>query len=118
MHYASRSDRHLAVLAFTTHPVVPLLARCRRGDVTSADDEVTEPLAFQSLKRIVLDHGAQDGKNLRLRDSFYGKGLVHKIRQVVMHLHTPVDLVETLAIITTTEEHQVRPWGLAYECNL
>jgi hypothetical protein len=33
-------------------------------------------------------------------------------------MHTPVDLVQTLAMVATTKEHEVRPRRLANEGNL
>ena len=66
----SSGDRALSVLALAAHTVVPGLALSGRGDVTGADDEVTEVLAFLPLKGVVLDHRPEDSEDLRLRDRF------------------------------------------------
>ena len=61
----------IPILFLATHAVVPLLAGSGRCNITCANNEVTEVLAFVSLERVTLDHRLQDREDLRLCYSFW-----------------------------------------------
>ncbi|VUC20140.1 unnamed protein product [Clonostachys rosea] len=88
------------VLELITYPVVEVLAIGRGLDYSTPDAEVAKSLSFLSLERVSLQERLHDLQNLFLLDA------------------RSVELVQALAVVTTTKVHVVRAVGLTDEGNL
>ena len=112
------SSSNFAVLALATHSVIPLYAGRRWRDVARADDEVAEVLAVETLEGVPLDHGLQDRKDLRLRHGFWRRWVNTRDDGFIQGIHTSVNLVHPLAVVSSAKEQHVRARGLADEGDL
>lgn len=98
--YALLCHADLPVFTFTSHSIIPQFPFCRWRNISSSNHEITKALALLAFQRISLDHGPQDGQDLRFRHGF------------------AVYLVEPLTVVSTSEKHRVATRSLSDECHL